>query len=95
MLVLLIDDSPIVYSNHEVNSAEENFNPEVSSLPIGQDCQEIGGALDSWARPRWEELQVILDKSQGGDSYSLLTRGSLFRRDASRGVSTLDEGSPL
>ena len=47
MLVLLFDDSPIVYSNHEVNSAEENFNPEVSSLPIGQDCQEIGGALDS------------------------------------------------
>ena len=70
MLVLLIDNSPSKYSHYDVISVEKNFHFGVSSLPIGQDCQEIGVALDSWATPRWEELQVILDKTQGGHSYS-------------------------
>ena len=47
MLVLLIDDSPSKYSYFKVNSAKENSYPEVSSLSIGQDCQEMGEALDS------------------------------------------------
>ena len=47
MLVLLIINSPSKYSHYKVITVEKNFYFGVSSLPIGQDCQEIEGALDS------------------------------------------------
>ena len=90
-LVLLIDDSPSKYSHYKVISVEKNYYFGVSSLPIGQDCQEIAGALDSWTRPRWEELQVILDTSQGGGSYS--QRSSSKTSFSSFSMPTLDASS--
>ena len=47
MLVLLFDDSPTKFSFFKVNSNKKNLYSDVSSLSIGQDCQEMGVALDS------------------------------------------------
>ena len=46
MLVLLFNDSPTKYSYFNVNSAKKNLYSDVSSHSIGQDCQEMGEALD-------------------------------------------------